>query len=80
MKSASTWWQIRSLRIVSYEEPTARATVIRGKLNDTLILDLDGINPGLAFDLFTVPRRSQHLCRLPHKMKFVPHKVKSLTL
>jgi hypothetical protein len=44
------------LRIVSYEEPTARATVIRGKLNDTLILDLDGINPGLAFDLFTVQR------------------------
>jgi hypothetical protein len=36
------------------EEPQARATVIRGKLNDTLILDLDGIKPGLAFDLFTV--------------------------
>jgi len=31
------------------------ATVIRGKQNDTLILDLDGIKPGLAFDLFTVP-------------------------
>jgi hypothetical protein len=40
----------------SYEEPTARATVIRGKLNDTLILDLDGIKPGLAFDLVTVQR------------------------
>jgi hypothetical protein len=44
------------LRKSNYEEPTARATVIRGKLNDTLILDLDGIKPGLAFDLFTVQR------------------------
>jgi hypothetical protein len=42
------------LRANSYEEPRARATVIRGKLNDTLILDLDGIKPELAFDLFTV--------------------------
>ena len=40
----------------SYEQPRARATVIRGKLNDTLILDLDGFKPGLAFDLFTVQR------------------------
>jgi hypothetical protein len=31
-----------------------RATVIRGKLNDTLFLDLDGFKPGLQFDLFTV--------------------------
>jgi hypothetical protein len=36
------------------EEPRARATIVRGKLNDTLILDLDGIKPGLQFDLFTV--------------------------
>jgi hypothetical protein len=42
------------LRANSYEDPRARATVIRGKQNDTLILDLDGIKPGLAFDLFTV--------------------------
>jgi hypothetical protein len=42
------------LRANSWEEPRARATVIRGKLNDTLVLDLDGIKPGLAFDLFTV--------------------------
>jgi hypothetical protein len=42
------------LRANRYEEPRARATVIRGKLNDTLILDLDGIKPDLAFDLFTV--------------------------
>ena len=39
-----------------YEQPRARATVIRGKLNDTLILDLDGFKPGLAFDLFTAQR------------------------
>ena len=39
-----------------WEEPTATATVTRGKLNDTLTLDLDGIKPGLAFDLFTVER------------------------
>jgi len=44
------------LRANSYEEPRARATVIRGKSNDTLILDLDGIKPGLAFDLFTIQR------------------------
>jgi hypothetical protein len=42
------------LRANPFEEPRARATVIRGKFNDTLILDLDGIKPGLAFDLFTV--------------------------
>jgi hypothetical protein len=44
------------LRRSSLEEPRARATVIRGEVNDTLILDLDGIKPGLAFDLFTVQR------------------------
>jgi hypothetical protein len=44
------------LRANSYEEPRARATVIRGKSNDTLILDMDGIKPGLAFDLFTIQR------------------------
>jgi hypothetical protein len=47
---------IDCLRKSSYEEPKARATVIRGKLNDTLILDLEGFKPGLAFDLFTVQR------------------------
>jgi hypothetical protein len=49
---------VNCLRRSSYEEPRARATVIRGNLNDTLILDLDGIKPGLAFDLFTVQRSS----------------------
>lgn len=34
--------------------PVARAGVIRGKLNDTLILDLQGFKENLAFDLFTV--------------------------
>ena len=45
---------LECLRANYSEEPRARATVVRGKLNDTLILDLDGIKPGLAFDLFTV--------------------------
>lgn len=49
---------VNCLRASSYEEPKARATVIRGKLNDTLILDLDGIKSGLGFDLFTVQRSS----------------------
>ena len=44
------------LRANSYEVPRAHATVIRGNLNDTLILDLYNIKPGLAFDLFTVQR------------------------
>jgi hypothetical protein len=42
------------LRRSQWEEPAAWATVTRGKLNDTLTLVLDGIKPGLAFDLFTV--------------------------
>jgi hypothetical protein len=44
------------LRVNSYEPLRAHVTVFRGKLNDTLILDLDGIKPELAFDLFTVQR------------------------
>ena len=49
---------IDCLRKSPNEQPKAHATVIRGKLNDTLILDLDGFKPGLAFDLFTVERSS----------------------
>jgi len=45
---------LQCLRANYNEEPRARATVVRGKLNDTLILELDGIKPGLAFDMFTV--------------------------
>jgi len=59
------------LRANSYEEPRAHATVIRGKLNDTLILDLDGIKPGLAFDLFTV-EHSPFLSNGSPNPKFVP--------
>jgi hypothetical protein len=36
--------------------PTARVTVFRGKLNDTLVLSAQNIRPGVAFDMFTVQR------------------------
>ena|SRR5579862_245796 len=49
---------VECIRANHREEPQARATVIRGELNDTLILELDGIKPELAFDLFTVQRSS----------------------
>jgi hypothetical protein len=42
------------IRANNYQEPRAHATVIRGKLNDVLVLDLYGFKPGLQFDLFTV--------------------------
>ena len=41
---------VKCLRRSQYEEPRARATVIRGKLNDVLFLDLDGFKPGLQFE------------------------------
>jgi len=44
------------LRAKSYEEPRARATVVRGEFNDTMILDLDGVKPGLPLALFTLER------------------------
>jgi hypothetical protein len=44
------------LRVNNYEPLRAHVTVYRGELNDILTLDLDGIKPGLAFDLFTVQR------------------------
>lgn len=47
---------LNCLRASDSETPKAHATVVRGKLNDTLILDLDGIKPGLGFDMFTVQR------------------------
>ena len=34
--------------------PKAEVTVLRGKLNDTLVLRLKDFKPNLAFDLFTV--------------------------
>jgi hypothetical protein len=36
--------------------PTAKATVVRGKLNDTLTITGQNFKPGLAFDMFTVER------------------------
>ena len=56
---------VKCLRRSQYAEPRARATVIRGKLNDVLFLDLDGFKPGLQFDLFTVQRTSLLDAQLP---------------
>jgi len=36
--------------------PTARVTVTRGTLNDTLTINGSNFKPGLAFDMFTVER------------------------
>jgi hypothetical protein len=36
--------------------PKADVTVLRGKLNDTMVLKLSNVRPNLAFDLFTVER------------------------
>ena len=36
--------------------PTARVTVVRGNLNDTLTITGRNFKPGLAFDMFTVQR------------------------
>lgn len=38
--------------------PEASVEVVRGNLNDKLTISISGINPGLAFDLFTVQRSS----------------------
>jgi hypothetical protein len=45
---------VECLRANNYQQPRAHATVIRGSLNDVLVLDLYGFKPGLQFDLFTV--------------------------
>lgn len=44
------------LRANPNEEPSARATVIRGEHNDTLILDLDGVKPNLTLSVFSTQR------------------------
>jgi len=44
------------LRANSDEEPRVRGTVIRGKQNDTLILDMDGIKPNLTLSVFSNER------------------------
>jgi hypothetical protein len=36
------------------DPPTAKVTVTRGELNDTLKLEAEGLKPNLNFDLFTV--------------------------
>jgi hypothetical protein len=36
--------------------PTAKVTVVQGKLNDTLTLSLSHVKPNLDFDLFTIQR------------------------
>ena len=38
----------------SYEAPYAKVTVVRGKLNDHLVLQAYNIKPNLKFDLFTI--------------------------
>ncbi len=38
------------------DPPTAHVKVTRGKANDTLTLNVKGVKPGLAFDMFTVER------------------------
>jgi hypothetical protein len=39
---------------IDEERPTATVTVVKGKLNDTLAIQLKHVKPGLAFDLFTM--------------------------
>jgi hypothetical protein len=46
------------LGVPSGPAPTATATVVRGKLNDTLVLRVRNVRPNLQFDLFTVQRTS----------------------
>jgi hypothetical protein len=41
------------------QTPTARATVTRGPLHDSLTLNLSHFKPNLGFDLFTVQRSNQ---------------------
>jgi hypothetical protein len=47
---------VNCLRANPDADPTARATVIRGKENDTLILDLDGVRPNLTLSVFSNER------------------------
>ena len=44
------------LRANPSEAPRVRGTVIRGKQNDTLILDMDGIKPNLTLSVFSDER------------------------
>jgi hypothetical protein len=53
------------LRKTPSTTPTAKATVTRGTLNDTLTLKLAGFKPGLDFDLFTVQNSNQSATGTP---------------
>jgi hypothetical protein len=44
------------LGVTGKPAPTARVTVVRGNLNDTLTITGRNFKPGLAFDMFTVQR------------------------
>jgi hypothetical protein len=44
------------LGVAGKPAPTARVTVVRGNLNDTLTITGRNFKPGLAFDMFTVQR------------------------
>jgi hypothetical protein len=44
------------LRASANQEPTARATIVRGAQNDALILDLDGVKPNLTLTVFSNER------------------------
>jgi hypothetical protein len=52
--------------------PTAKVTVIRGKLNDTLFLQARHLRPNLAFDMFTV-QKSPFLATGAADPAFVPN-------
>src|SRR5262245_23964256 len=41
------------------QTPTAHVTVQRGRLNDRLVLEIDGFKPNLDFDVFTVETAPQ---------------------
>src|SRR5690349_3674650 len=49
---------LNCLRGPEPEGPKATATVVRGKQNDTMTLQLRNFKPDLAFDLFTIQRSS----------------------
>src|SRR5215467_6573946 len=44
------------LGVAGQPAPTAKVTVTRGKLNDTLTINGTHFKPNLAFDMFTVER------------------------
>jgi hypothetical protein len=47
---------VRACFVAPGKTPVATATVTRGRLNDTLTLNVRGLKPHLGFDLFTVEK------------------------